>query len=153
MIVTDKLCILGQILVIFISLHLKENQVRGEYCTYFIKLLPVSELVFSLGCLSLGPAAGESELEAVAVRCGRLRHSPPCGKRILLSSRFVQFGFHMDIFYLKMCSAYLGFMMANASAVVTDSIMKTVFAILLKSQWAVRGLPLMAVWAEARSLL
>ena len=59
----------------------------------------------------------------------------------------------MDIFYLKMCTAYLGFMMAYASAVVMDSIMKTVFAILLKSQWAVRGLPLMAVWAEAGSLL
>ena len=43
--------------------------------------------------------------------------------------------------------------MANASPVVMDSVMKKVLAILLKSQWAFRGSPLMVVWAESGSLL
>ena len=44
----------------------------GGACAYLIELLPVSELVFSLGPLLLGPATSESELKAVAVRRGSL---------------------------------------------------------------------------------
>ena len=129
---------------------------RG-YCTCLIKFLPVSELVSSLGRLLLGPAAGESELKALAVRHGRLKLKmafPSLRQENIVIKPFCSVWFpHGHFIILKCAQLTLVFMMANASAVVTDSVMKKVLAILLKSQWAFRGSPLMVVWAESGSLL
>ena len=117
----------------------------------------MSELVFSLGRLSLGPAAGESELKAVAVRRSRLKLKMAflsLWQENIVIKPFCSVWFpHGHFIILKCAQLTLVFMMANASAVVTDSVMKKVLVILLKSQWAFRGSPLMVVWAESGSLL